>query len=55
MLIEMAPALGSTDPHIDFATSSGTDAFRSLKADRDLSQSNPILLNTWLQKLNKCH
>lgn len=55
MLIEMALVLGSKNPHLDFATSSGTDAFRSSKAHYDLSQSTPILLNIWLQKLNKCH
>lgn len=55
MLIEMVPALGSTYPDSDFATSSGTDTFRSLKAHHDLSESTPILLNIWLQKLNKCH
>lgn len=55
MLMEMTPTLGSTDPHADFATFPGIDAFRSLKAHRDLSQSTPILLNIWLQKLNKCH
>lgn len=55
MLIEMASVLGSKNPHVDFATSSGIDAFRSLKAHYDLSQSTPILLNIWLQMLNKCH
>jgi len=55
MLTEVALALGSTDSHIDFATSSGTDAFSSLNAHHDLSQSTPILLNIWLWKLNKCH
>lgn len=55
MLIEMAPVLGSKSTHVDFAPSSGTDAFRPLNAHYDLSQSTPILLNIWLQKLNKRH